>query len=175
MNDLELMEEIFEWRDVPEYEGLYKVSEYGDVMSLNYNRTGEKRLLKQSKDRYGYMFVKLCKNGIQKAYKVHRLVATSFCEGADYFQEVNHMDEDKTNNHYTNLEWCTNDYNINYGSRNKKSSESHKKKVRCVELDMIFDSVTEASRYVNISRPNLSNCLCGRCNLCAGFHWEYIY
>ena len=67
---IEISEMIHEWRDVVGYEGLYRVSEYGDIMSLSYKQTGEKRLLKQSKDRYGYMFVKLCKNGIQKAYKV---------------------------------------------------------------------------------------------------------
>ena len=170
MNDLELMLEIFEWRDIEGYEGLYKVSEYGDVMSMNYRHTGEKRLISKAKNNSGYIFVTLWKNGNHKTVLVHRLVATAFCEGADYFPEVNHIDEDKTNNHYSNLEWCSRKYNINYGTRNEKQA----KKIRCVELDMIFESVNAAANYINRTGASISNCLIGNQKTSGNYHWEYV-
>ena len=174
MNDLELMEEIFQWRDIEGYEGLYKVSEYGDVMSLNYNRTGKKKLLSQRKNRGGYVTVLLTKNGKSKLHSVHRLVATAFCEGADYFTEVNHIDEDKTNNHYSNLEWCTREYNVNYGIRNEKAVKTRRIKVKCIELDMIFNSISEAAEYININRGTIAPCLNKSTRTAGGYHWKRI-
>lgn len=168
---IEISEMVHEWRDVVGYEGLYRINEYGDVMSIGY---GKKKLLKQSKDKGGYMFVRLSKNGKRNLYLVHRLVAAAFCEGADYFPCVNHIDEDKTNNHYSNLEWCTAEYNANYGTRNDRSAEAHKKKVRCVDLDMVFNSVNEASNYIERDQSNISHCLAGRSKTCAGYHWIYV-
>lgn len=167
---IEISEMIHEWRDVEGYEGLYRVSEYGDVMAINYRNTGEKRILKQSDNGKGYKFVHLTKDGKSKTQYVHRLVATAFCEGSDYFTVVNHMDEDPTNNHYTNLEWCTTEYNINYGTRNEKCS----KKVRCIELDIIFDSVSSAAEYVNTRQAAISACLVGLRKTHRGFHWEFV-
>ena len=171
---IEISEMIHEWRDVVGYEGLYRVSEYGDIMSLSYKQTGEKRLLKPRKNKDGYMFVRLSKNGKVKAFFVHRLVATAFCEGGDYFQQVNHIDEDTTNNHYLNLEWCSPEYNVNYGTRNKRASESNKVKVKCIELNMVFNSVSEASEYMNTSISNISACVSGKRKTTRGYHWEYV-
>lgn len=120
---MELIEELLDWRDIENYEGLYRVSEWGDVMSIQGRK---KKLLKTRYDKYGYLRVNLNKNNICQTYQVHRLVATAFCEGAGEFPEVNHKDEDKTNNHRDNLEWCTSKYNVNYGTRNKRVSQSRK-------------------------------------------------
>lgn len=120
---MELIEELLDWRDIEDYEGLYRVSEWGDVMSLQGRK---KKLLKTRYDKHGYLRVNLNKNNICQTYQVHRLVATAFCEGAGEFPEVNHKDEDKTNNHRDNLEWCTSKYNVNYGTRNKRVSQSRK-------------------------------------------------
>lgn len=174
---MELIEELWDWRDIEGYEGLYKVSECGDVMSL---QGGRKTILSPNMTRRGYLQVGLCKNGTRKQHRIHRLVATAFCEGAGEFEEVNHIDEDKTNNHYENLEWCNRQYNVNYGAgidkRSKKmmGNKNATKKVRCVELDMTFDSTTEASEYLNCSRCNISSCLSGRIERCANYHWEYV-
>ena len=167
---IEISEMIHEWKDIEGYEGIYRVSEYGDVMSIGY---GKKKILKPRMNGYGYLIVDLYKNGKCNHYKVHRLVATAFCEGADYFPEVNHIDEDKTNNHYENLEWCTREYNNNYGTIKDRLAEAHKKKVRCVELDMEFDSLSDAAAYVGNSSSNISACLRGKQKKCAGYHWIY--
>ena len=172
MLDLETLELAFEWRDIEEYEGLYKVSECGDVMSI---RNGKKKLLKPVKTEKGYLFVNLSKNGEVKKHKIHRIVATAFCEGADYFPEVNHIDEDKTNNHYENLEWCDSKYNNTYGTKLERISDTFKaKKIRCIELNMMFNSISEAAIYMDASISNISNCLTGRRKTAGGYHWEYV-
>lgn len=122
------MDEI--WKDIPGYEGKYEVSNLGNVRSLNYNHTGEIKLLKQGTNKKGYKLVNLCKNGKQKCYLIHRLVAMTFIPNPNNLPIINHKDENKVNNNVKNLEWCTIAYNNNYGTRNERTSESHKGKKR---------------------------------------------
>ena len=120
------MEEI--WKDIINYEGKYEVSNLGRVRSLSYNGTGEIKLLKPGTNKRGYKRVGLCKNGKTKHYYVHRLVAITFIPNPDDLSIVNHKDENPANNNVNNLEWCTSEYNNNYGTRNERASESHKGK-----------------------------------------------
>ena len=116
-----------EWKNVIGYEGLYEVSSYGRVRSLNrYVEYSNGRIclhkgkvLSPAKNRYGYLVVVLSCNEKRKTITVHRLVAQAFIPNPDDLLEVNHKDEDKTNNNVTNLEWCTAKYNSNYGNRTK--------------------------------------------------------
>lgn len=105
-----------EWKNVIGYEGLYEVSNKGNVRNVRRNT-----LLRLTKTNYGYIQVSLYKNGIRTGLKVHRLVAEAFIPNPDNLPQVNHKDEDKTNNNVTNLEWCTAKYNNNYGNRLEKS------------------------------------------------------
>lgn len=105
-----------EWRAVPGYEGLYEVSNMGNVRNVRRNT-----LLRLSKTNYGYIRVGLCKNGISTGFQVHRLVAQAFIPNPDNLPQINHLDEDKTNNNVDNLEWCTAKYNINYGTARIRS------------------------------------------------------
>lgn len=116
------------WKDIPGYQALYQVSNTGRVRSLNYNRTGKIKILKQRKDKLGYRSVFLCKDGKLKKYSVHRLVALAFIPNPNNYPIINHKDENKINNTVWNLEWCTQEYNNNYGNRNKKISKAHKGK-----------------------------------------------
>ena len=119
-----MIEEI--WRPVVGYEGLYEVSSYGRVRSLDRYVKGKGesywlrkgRVLSPIKDTNGYLLINLCCNGKPKTINVHRLVAQAFIPNPDNLLEVNHIDEDKINNRADNLEWCSRKYNINYGSRN---------------------------------------------------------
>ena len=120
-----------EWRSIPGYEGLYEVSSYGRVRSLdrydsrNCFRKG--RIMKQNNDGRGYMSVQLCLDGKIKKYLVHRLVIQTFILNPDNLPEVNHKDENPGNNNVDNLEWCNHSYNINYGTRKDKVRESQLK------------------------------------------------
>ena len=140
------------WRDVVGYEGLYKVSDRGNVYSLErIYANGRKRnglTLKPSCDRGGYLRLELCKNGIRKRKYVHRIVAEAFIPNPNNYPEINHKDENKTNNYVENLEWCTRGYNVNFGRRNEKSSQKLSKKVRAINVEtdevLTFSSVKEA-------------------------------
>ena len=126
-----MTEEI--WRPIVGYEGLYEVSSYGRVRSLdrydNKNHFRKGLIMKQndSGNGRGYMSVILCLNGKIKKYLVHRLVAQAFIPNPDNLPEVNHKDENPGNNNVTNLEWCDHSYNINYGTRKDKVRESQLK------------------------------------------------
>lgn len=101
----------------------YLVTSHGRVLSLKYRKIRE---LKQGKDRGGYLHVSLFKNGRGYSKRVHRLVAEAFIHNYDNKNDVNHIDENKTNNHVSNLEWMTRKENLNYGSHNERMSNSLK-------------------------------------------------
>ena len=108
-----------EWKEIPGYEGLYEVSNMGNVRNVRRNK-----LLRLLKTNNRYIRISLCKNGIKTGLTVHRLVAEAFLPNPDNLPEVNHKDEDKTNNRVENLEWCNHKYNMNYGTRNIRAKET---------------------------------------------------
>ena len=95
---------VSEVKIVPGYEN-YECDIFGNVWSLNYNRTGERRKLKPAIDRFGYLYINLWKNGKQKTFKIHRLIMLSFVGESEL--QVNHIDGNKKNNNFLNLEYCT--------------------------------------------------------------------
>ena len=117
-----MTEEI--WKPVVGYEGLYEVSSYGRVRSLDryvkYSNgpihLHKGRILNPGKEKVGYLVVPLSCNGKLHLKKIHILVAEAFIPNPDNLPQVNHKDENKTNNNVDNLEWCTAKYNMNYGS-----------------------------------------------------------
>ena len=115
-----------------DYTGLYQVSNLGNVKTLEkYDRLGRKyneKIKKLRKEKSGYIRVQLTKNGENKFFAVHRLVAYMFIQNDDPKNkvQVNHINEDKSNNTVENLEWCTASYNTNYGTRNERVAEKLK-------------------------------------------------
>lgn len=168
------MEENF--KDIAGYEGLYQISNLGNVRSLKF---GKERILKTG-DIKGYLVVGLCKEGVQKNHLVHRLVAEAFIDNPNNLPEVNHKDEDKTNNHVTNLEWCDNIYNINYGTHTERSVQSRRnnkkqsKQVLCVETGIIYPSAREVYRQLGFNNSHICSCCNGKRNTCGGYNWKYV-
>lgn len=162
------------WKPIKNFENLYKISNLGNVKSL----FRYKKILKGEKDKDGYGYVKLYKN--KKAYNklIHRLVAEAFIPNPDNLPQVNHIDECKANNVWTNLEWCSNKYNINYGTGILRSCTKRSKKVNQYDLQGLliktYNSLSEASRETTVPIANICRCCKNERRQAGSFVWKYI-
>ena len=178
------------------YEGLYKVSNWGKILSLNYNHTGKAELMNPSDNGDGYLVVHLSKNGETKKCYVHRLIAETFLPNPEGKPEVNHKiegDEGKTlnvvifnedssvNKERTTIEWVTPKENCNYGTRNERIFEKTtngklSKKVLQLSLsgDLIkeWPSVKECERN-GFDHSNICKCCNGKRKSAYGYKWCY--
>lgn len=166
------------WKNIKGYEGLYQVSNMGRVKSLERKGRKSERILKQAVTHDGYLRVGLYAGGKQKTLKVHRLVCEAFHENPDNKPEVNHIDEDKTNNNAANLEWCTRRENVNHGSRNERTRKTESKSVGQYTLDgeliKIWPSTIEAQRQAGFDCGHISKVANGERKTHKGFVWKYI-
>jgi hypothetical protein len=169
------MEEL--WMDIQGYDGDYQISNLGRVKSF---KGGHERILTPTFMGQGceeYLEVTLCKNGRKKHCLVHRLVAQAFVSGYEEGYVVNHIDEDKTNNVWTNLEWISIRENNIHGDRLRKSVQTNisnrNKIIHCLELDMDFYSQREAAAYFGCCAQYIGMCLQGRRKTVKGYHIEY--
>ena len=180
------MEEI--WKDVVGYEGLYQVSNFGEVRSLNYLHKRCICVMKQKKLRTGYMAIELHKDKIRKTINVHRIVAMAFIENKDNKPCVNHIDGNKENNKVSNLEWCTAKQNIEHAKQTglmKRSNVAgmygiHKKAQKAVnqftkdgEFVAKWDSMLAAARTLHCSQRCISACANGKTRSSMGFLWRF--
>lgn len=182
------------WYDVPGYEGYYQFSVSnsitGKVRSVERTVPNQKygtmtlkgHILKPHDNGHGYLFVRLCKNGIQKNVYIHKIVAKQLVYNPDpeHLTEINHKSEDKQDNRPSNIEWVTKQYNLNYGTRNQRVAISNtnnpkrSKPLRCIETNVVYPSVMEVERQTGIWNPNIVSCLHGRLKTAGGYHWEYV-
>ncbi|HEY5586670.1 MAG TPA: NUMOD4 domain-containing protein [Ruminiclostridium sp.] len=165
------------WKDVPRYEGMYKVSNFGRVKSY---AKGYEKLLKPQRDGHVgeiYLKVVLYKNKTKINKKMHRLVAECFLENPNNLPQVNHKDEVKTNNHYKNLEWCTCSYNNGYGSKPSKTTERLGIKINQYDLKHNFiakwGSALMAEKYLGIRNSNIGACCKNIRKTAGGYIWEH--
>lgn len=182
------------WRTVV-YDGEiyenYEVSDLGRVRSLNYNRTGEIKVLKQSENTGGYLFLNLYKNQKMKMCLSHRIVAYTFYDlipndNPTEKTDINHINENKHDNRVENLEWTTHKENINHGTcierRAKKQTETMSqimsekcgKRVRCIETGIIYETLKIASEETKLDKASISKCCNGKLKSCGGLHWEFV-
>lgn len=170
-----IMEEI--WKDIEGYEGLYQVSNMGRVRSLRRNI-----ILRQCITN-GYERIILYTNNIPKGYSVHRLVANAFIPNPDNLPQVNHKDENKTNNCVDNLEWCTQKYNINYGTGIARRIQLFNTNGKCYKpvlqytLEGIFikewKSIIDVQRNLGFCQSHISKCCRGKQAYAYGYIWKY--
>ena len=167
-----------EWKVIPDYGNMYLVSNYGDIKSL---KNGHEKILSQMTSRDGYKTVYLTKFGKSKTKLVSRLVAQAFIPNPNNLPEVNHKDEDKSNNKIDNLEWCTHKYNSNYGTRTAriipKTIDKTRKPVDQYNDDGVlikeWYSTNEAARTLGIIQQNITKCCQGKRYHAGGYVWKY--
>lgn len=168
------------WKDVLGYEGLYQVSNLGRVKSLNHYKA---KIKKATADENGYLRIRLSKKSLQKSFRVHRLVAKAFIPNPDNLPQVNHINEIKDDNRVENLEWCTHDYNVSYGTLPVRQSQKQlndpkkSKPVYQYTLDgvlvRVWPSAAEAGRN-GFSQGHVAACCRGERKSHKGFIWSYI-
>ena len=175
------------------YEGLYKVSNLGRILSLDYRHTGKPGLMNPSEGKDGYLTVNLWKNRKRKLCKVHRLVTQTFLPNPENLPQVNHKDEDKTNNFVflnedgsvdkekSNLEWKNPKDNCNHGTRNEriaKANTNGKKSKKVLQLSLSGELIREWPSAAECERNGFDHgavwrCCNGKQKSAYGFLWMY--
>lgn len=154
-----------EWRDIKDYEG-YQCSNLGRFRS-------EKKILKPILHINGYTQINLYKNGVGKTFRTHRVIAETFIPNPDNLPEVNHINEDKTDNRVENLEWCSSKYNVNYGSRTQKCHKPVKQYTMDGEFVKEWQSIIDVENQMGYHHSNINKCCRNVKQSAYGFKWCY--
>lgn len=167
------------WKDIKGYEGLYQVSDQGNV------KGPKGYILKPQARRHGYLAVYLYKDGCPRGHEsIHRLVAEAFLPKPEGATEVNHIDEDKQNNRVSNLEWVTHSENMRRGTvparigaagLNGKTSRPIAQYTRDGILVATYPSMAEAERKTGFAKANICRCAQGSSGYshAYGYIWRY--
>lgn len=169
------------------WEGIFQISNIGNVK--RFYKNGTTNILKGVIKRGGYKGVLLKTPEKFKCETIHRLVAKAFIPNPDNLPCVNHKDEDKLNNTVENLEWCTHKYNNSYGTKNKRVSKKKTNNtynmtpVLCIETNVTYPTMQEASRQTGIAVQGIQLCCKGTTystrngythrHTAGGYHWKY--
>ena len=154
---------IEQWKTIDEFPQ-YSVSNLGRVKN---NKTN--RIMVGGFDKNGYKQVTISHNKHQYNRRICRLVAIAFIPNPNNLPCVNHIDENKQNDKVINLEWCTFQYNNDYGLRTQKT----RRKVKCVETGIIWDGLRVIERDLGISHSSISQA-CRKGCVAGGYHWQYV-
>lgn len=166
-----------EWRDIPDFDGLYQISNNGTVLNIKRGT-----VLKQQISNCGYVRVCLSKNGQPKKYSVHRLVWSAFNGEIPEGMQINHINEDKLDNRLVNLNMLTPQENLNWGTRNKRASVTNTNGSRAIpvcqyDLEGNFIkrwvSASEVERQLGYCSGHISNRCRGKGKTYKGFIWKY--
>lgn len=164
------------WKSIPGFPG-YEVSNHGRVKGR------KATFLRPVRNHKGYLYVSLYISRHRHNKFIHRLVAENFVNGYSEGLFVNHLDEDKTNNRFDNLEWVTNHENNVYGTRcakvkakltNGKCSKPVAQFTRKGELVNVFPSTIEAERQLGLHQANICRCALGKAPTAYGYIWRYV-
>lgn len=158
------------WKDVVGYDGLYQVSNMGRVKNIETQQVLKHFICN------GYPRVGLSKENKHKNFYVHRLMAQAFLKNPNSHPQINHKDEVKTNNYIDNIEWCSQKYNLNYGTARQRMVYARSKPIiqknKQGEIIKAYPSASQAQRETGISDRNICGCLNGNRKLAGGFMWE---
>ena len=167
------MEEI--WKDIKGYEGLYQASTLGAIKS--FVKYEEGIILKQSRNKKGYMEVSMYKDGKHSTKRVHRLIAETFLKDFYNKPQVNHIDGDKTNNAIANLEMVTNSENQIHAYKNNLETPRFKRKVSQYDINgnyiETFEYARNAKKKLGIDESSIIKCCRGKRKTVGGYIWKY--
>lgn len=162
-------EQAVVWKQYPKYPFI-EANQFGEIRTVDRyvtRKDGSKRLikghvLKQHPNKKGYLQVGVRVNGKKVTLRVHRIIASCFLPNPDNLPQVNHKDCDKTNNNVSNLEWCTNEYNIAYKEKyGKSAAEVLGRSVLAVNLKnrevSFFKTQSEAARQLKVNVGNINH------------------
>ena len=149
----------------------YAVSNYGNIKNIKNNK-----ILKPYKNKNGYMEYTFCQNNIKATFKIHRLVGFYFIDNPQNKPYINHIDGNKTNNHASNLEWCTAKENDNHAR--KTGLKNQEKPILAINVEtkeiIPFKSIREAGRFLNINPGTIAKVLKGKRQKTHNYTFEYI-
>lgn len=157
------------WRYIESYEDVYEVSNLGNVRRKYTNKQ-----LSYNVHKTGYLNVHLSHAPRLSRPNIHRLVAEAFIPNPENKPQVNHIDEDKTNNRADNLEWVTAKENINHGTRTKRAGQAQSIKIKCLETGVIYDSLIDCAKKLNVDNGDLSRVIHGKRKSVGGYHFERV-
>lgn len=170
---------IEEWKDVPNYEGLYQVSNFGRVKSFRKSskfRCQSEYILKPNVASHGYAEVTLYNKTVRRKFLVHRLIASVFLPNPNNFPQINHKDENKLNNAVNNLEWCSAEYNNAYGTARIRKIDTVSIPVEQTTYDgkviAIYRSTRLAAEILDIPRGTLKSAITKHTQ-CKGYFWRF--
>lgn len=158
------------WKEIVGFEGLYWVSNFGRIKS-------KRKIRKICTSKCGYSVVNLSNSKTFKKFYIHRLVASAFINNPNNYNEINHKDENKTNNSVENLEWCDRNYNCTYGTKTERTSLKTSKPI--LEINLTTGLITywkssgEIKRILKKDTKNIRNCLKGKMKQSYGSRWLY--
>lgn len=181
------------WKDIPDYDGKYQISNYGRVKRLKRNvfvrvlgKTVEistPKILKLNLVKSGYLYITITANNTKRTLKIHRLVAEVFIPNPNDLPEVNHIDGNKENNCVDNLEWCTHKENIQHALKNNLlndrsgNNNANCKKINQYDSDgnfiKLWNSIYEITKETGFERHGITRCCTSKSKTYKGYIWKY--
>ena len=180
-----------DWRDVEGFEEHLQISSYGRLKRKRsvIERSNEhgfytirEKILALQPDYRGYVFKPISIEGVRSNLNIHRLVAKAFVANPKGYPDVNHIDENHSDNIYTNLEWCTRKYNSNYGTIKERIKKTRIDRGRTRKIVLYtyngepikeYDTLDDAGRDLGVNSVMIGRCCEGKVSCADGFHFRY--